>query len=150
MRPTRCNVTQFIYFCECSTCLRRFLRPSSGAQTVYTASDILSNLYCYLPLLWKRWNISSTTSLTRFDKSDKVPDAVYTVWALDDGRRNRLKYVEHFTKINKLCNVASCSLHLKIRLRYTDPWTSKLKIVGYIKCLKTNKCTSVLLWKFFI
>ena len=31
----------------------------------------------------------------------------------DDGRRNRLKHVEHFTKINKLCNVASCWLNLK-------------------------------------
>ena len=39
----------------------------------------------------------------------------------DDGRRDRLKYVEHFTEINKLCNVASCWLYLKIRLQCTDP-----------------------------
>jgi len=32
---------------KCSTCFRRFLHPSSGAQNcIYS---ILSNLYCYLP-----------------------------------------------------------------------------------------------------
>ena len=36
-------------------------------------------------------------------------------WAPDDGRRNSLKHVEHFTEINKLCNVASCWLYLEIR-----------------------------------
>ena len=35
------------------TCFSRFLRPSSGAQTVYTASGTLSNLYCYLPRQWQ-------------------------------------------------------------------------------------------------
>ena len=35
------------------TCFRRLLRPSSGAQTVYTASGTLSKLYCHLPLSWK-------------------------------------------------------------------------------------------------
>jgi len=27
-----------------------------SSKTVYTASGILSNLYCYLPLSWKIWN----------------------------------------------------------------------------------------------
>ena len=40
---------------------------------------------------------------------------IYSFWAPDDGRRNRLKPAEHFTEINKLCNVASCWLHLKKR-----------------------------------
>ena len=47
-------------------------------------------------------------------------------WAPDDGRRNRRKHVEHFIEINQLCNVASCWLHLKIRSRCADPWTSKI------------------------
>ena len=92
---------------KCSTCFSRFLRPSSGVQTVCTTPGTLSDLYCYLPLSWKRWNSR--------------------VWALDDGRRNRLKHIEHFTEINKLCNVRSCWLHLKIRLRCTDPWTWNLQ-----------------------
>ena len=32
LQPTRCKVVWFIYFYKCSTCFRRFLRPSSGAQ----------------------------------------------------------------------------------------------------------------------
>jgi hypothetical protein len=30
-----------------------------------------------------------------------IPDAVYTVFALDDGGRNRLKHVEQFVEINR-------------------------------------------------
>ena len=51
---------------------------------------------------------------------------IYSFWAPDDGRRNRLKHI-HFTEINNLCKVASCWLYLKIRLRCTDPWTSNLE-----------------------
>ena len=32
LQPKSCNVSWFIYFYRCSTCFRRFLRPSSGAQ----------------------------------------------------------------------------------------------------------------------
>jgi len=32
LQPTRCNVSWFTYFYRCSTCFRRFLRPSSGAH----------------------------------------------------------------------------------------------------------------------
>jgi hypothetical protein len=35
-------------------------------------------------------------------------------WAPDDGQRYRLKHVEHFTEIIKLCNIASCWLYLEI------------------------------------
>jgi hypothetical protein len=34
-----------------------------------------------------------------------------------DGRRYRLTHVEHFTEINKLCNVASFWLYLEIKLQ---------------------------------
>ena len=29
-----------LYYCQCSTCFRRFFRPSSGAQNLYTLSGI--------------------------------------------------------------------------------------------------------------
>ena len=38
-----------LYRCQCCTCFRRFSRPSSGAQTVYTASGICQA--CLLLLL---------------------------------------------------------------------------------------------------
>jgi hypothetical protein len=40
---------------KCSTCFRRFLRPSSGAQIVHTASGIVKPFCCPL-LSWLGWN----------------------------------------------------------------------------------------------
>ena len=63
----------------------------------------------------------------------KYPMLYIQFWAPYDGRRNRLKHVEHFTEINKLCNVTSCWLYMKIHVLCTDPWTSnKFKRVWYI------------------
>ena len=39
----------------------------------------------------------------------------------DDGWRYHSKHVEQFPDINKLCNVASCGIYIKIYLRCTDP-----------------------------
>jgi hypothetical protein len=44
LQPTKCYVSQFIYFNKRSTCFTLFLRPSSGAQTVHTASGICQTL----------------------------------------------------------------------------------------------------------
>jgi hypothetical protein len=49
VQPTRCYVSQFIYFDKRSTCFRRFLLPSSGAKIVNTASGIVKPC-CYLLL----------------------------------------------------------------------------------------------------
>jgi hypothetical protein len=47
----------------------------------------------------------------------QIPDAVDTgVWALDDGWKYHPKYVEQFPDINKLCNVASCRIYIRILL----------------------------------
>ena len=92
----------FFISVKCSAYFGRFLRPSSGAPKP-------------LPRQWqvavKVWHSTRC--------------CIYSFWAPNDGRRNRLKHVEHFTEINKLCNVASRWLYLKIRLRCTDPWTSE-------------------------
>ena len=102
-------------------------------KTVYTASGILPKLYCYLPLPWKSWNCSSISSTTVAGSSKgftKYPMLYIQIWAPDDGRRNRLKHVEHFTEINKLCNVVSFWLYIIIRLRCKDPWTPKRIFYG--------------------
>jgi hypothetical protein len=44
-----------VYCCQCSTCFRRFLRPSSGARTVHTASGICP-AFLLLPLAWMSWH----------------------------------------------------------------------------------------------
>ena len=94
----------------------RFLRPSSGAQNC-----IYSIGYFVKPLL-----LPSTVVAGSSKCLTKYPMLYIHFWAPDDGRRNRLKHVEHFTEMNKLCNAASCWLYLEIRLRCTDPWSSNL------------------------
>ena len=52
----------------------------------------------------------------------QVPDAVDTVvCAPDDGWRYHAKHVEQFPEINKLCNVASCWICIRIYSRCTTP-----------------------------
>ena len=80
--------TIYLFFVKCSTCFRRFLRPSSGAQNCIYCIGYLVN-----PLLLPATIVAgSSKGLTRY------PMQYIQFWALDDGRRNRLKHVEHFTK----------------------------------------------------
>ena len=69
---------------RCSIYFRWVFRPSSGAQNCTYGIRYLSDQYL-------------------------MPYAQF--WAPDDGRKNRLKHVEHLTEINKLWNVASCWLY---------------------------------------
>jgi len=47
---TASGICQFclllLYYCQRSTCVRRFLRPSSGAQKLYTQHRVYVNLAC--------------------------------------------------------------------------------------------------------
>jgi len=49
-----------LYYCQCSTCFRRFLRPSSGVQELYTLYSI-GQACLLLPLAWVSWNCSSNS-----------------------------------------------------------------------------------------
>jgi hypothetical protein len=51
------------------------------------------------------------------------------VCAPGDGWKYHPKYVEQFSDINKLCNVASCWIYIGIYLRCMDPKTSDLLII---------------------
>ena len=82
-----------IYNYKCSTCFMRFLRPSSGAQNCTHSIGCLSSFFCFLPLSWVSWN--SLTIAVSAIVSDKHPMLCMQFWAPDDGRRNRLKHVEH-------------------------------------------------------
>jgi len=97
-------------------------------KTVFTASGTLSNFYCY----------TATVVAVNSKSLTKYPMLYIQFWAPDDGRRNRLKHVEHFTEINKLCNVASCWLYFEICLRCTDPWTSKIGVNSILHGKEVN------------
>ena len=82
-----------------------------------------------------------TSFITKYNQEDATLHCIYCIGypmlyirfrAPEDGQRNRLKHVENFTEINKLCNVASCWLHLKRSLRGTDPWISDF---DFSKCM---------------
>jgi len=80
---------------------------------------IYSNGYFVKPLLLTATVVEEfELTVTGNSKAlTKYPILCIQFWAPDDGRRNRLKHVEDFTEINKLCNVASCWLYLKICLK---------------------------------
>ena len=60
-------------------------------------------------------NLNSTTTAAGSRKVwQSTRCCVYCFWTPDDGRKKRLKHVEHFTEINKLFNVASYWLYLEI------------------------------------
>ena len=74
-----------------------FFRPSSGAQTVHTTSGTRMCQACLLlPLVWVSWHCQLTLTSGSSKQAWHIPDAVCTVWAPDDGRKTRLKHVEHW------------------------------------------------------
>jgi hypothetical protein len=120
---------------KCFTCFRRVLRPSSGAQNCINSIGYLSGFAATCLCRGRVWTTAAGSSKAWqcpirqrqvAAKPDKYPMLCIQFWAPDDGRRTRLKRVEHFTEINILCNFASCWLYLKIHLRCTDTWMSKI------------------------
>jgi hypothetical protein len=64
-----------LYCCQCSTCFRRVFRPSSGAQTVHTASGICPA--CLLLLLaWVSWQFTHASGSSK--QTWHITDAVYS------------------------------------------------------------------------
>ena len=85
---------------NCSTCFGWYPHPSSGAHTtVSTASGI-----CHIV----------TAAVAAGSSNGDAVDTV--VCAPDDGWQYRPKHVEQLPDINKLCNVASCWIYIRILL----------------------------------
>ena len=57
------------YYYKCSTCFRRFLRPSSGAQNCIHSIGYLSSFFCFSPQSWLSFN--SLTIAVRSRKSSR-------------------------------------------------------------------------------
>ena len=81
---------------KCSTCFGWYIHSSSGT-TISTASGTCKTI----------------TAICRYSGGIRTGS-------------NHPKHVEQFPDINKLCNVASCWLYIRIYLRCTDRWTSNL------------------------
>ena len=112
-----CNFTQFIYFCEMLYTFQAVPPPIIRNSKLYIQHRVLSRTFTAICHCRERDGTSSISFTIVAGSSKgltKYPMLYIEIRAPDDGRRNRLKYVKHFTKINKLCNVVSCWLHLKI------------------------------------
>ena len=121
VQPTRRNVSQFIYLfipVRRSTCFRRGFRPSSGAQNC-----------TYSVRYW----------------FDKYLTMYVQFCAPDDGRKNRLKYVERLTEINKEWNVASCWLYSANILAMHGPMNVKLNGSSFLSSVirKMGFCAGI-------
>jgi len=133
--PTRCNVTQFILSGNCSTCFGWYHHPSSGVQTTLcTASGICHTVTATcryrgrvgtgLSVLWLAYATRST--LKPAGGSNGVTNircCKYSClhswwWVVVPPETCRA-----VSRYNKLCNVASCWIYIKIFLQCTDPWT---------------------------
>ena len=111
---------------NCSTCFGWYFHPSSGTHTtVSTASGICHTVIAIcryrgsagtgLSVLWVAYATHST--LKPVPTLWQIPDAVDTVvCAPDVGWKYHPKHVEQFPDINKLCNVASCWIYIRILL----------------------------------
>ena len=101
-----------------STCFGLYLYPSSGAQNCIYSIWHLSNRNCYLPLSWRSWKSGiSNSSIIATGSSYGLTSAKccrYSFCAPDDGWRYNPKHVEQFPEINKLYNVATCWIYIRI------------------------------------
>ena len=115
---------------NCSTCFGWYHHPSSGAQTtVSTESGICHTIiaiYRYrgtvgtgLSVLWVAYAADSNNGVTntRFRGYSCLRSWWWVMVPPETCKQ--------FPDKNKLCNVASCWIYIRILLQCTDPWTLK-------------------------
>jgi hypothetical protein len=89
--------------------LQNSLHVSGGSSAHHQEHRVFSKLIL-LPATTSSSKIVAGSSISL----EKNPMLYVQFSAPDDGRRIRLKHVEHFAEVSKLCNVASCWLSLEI------------------------------------
>ena len=101
VQPTRWDIYQFIYFCKM---LYMF-------QTVFSSIIRSSKLHTQRQV-FVRPLLLPAASLVRLAAGSSIGLTLYVqFWAPDDGRKTRLKHVEHLMETSKLRNVVSCWLY---------------------------------------
>jgi len=101
VQPTRCKVSQFIYFCKTLYMFQRGFPSIIGSSKLHIQRQVFVRLLL-LP----------AASLARLAAGSS--NGLYVQFcAPDDGRKNRLKHVERLTEINKLWSIDSCWLYFE-------------------------------------
>jgi len=122
VQPTRCDVSQFIYFCKT---LYMF-------QTVFPSIIRSSKLHIQRQA-FVRLLLLPAASLASLATGSS--NSLYVqFWAPDDGRKTRLKHVERLTEKNKLKNISSSSLYSANILAMHGPMNVKF-LRRYSGCL---------------
>ena len=89
--PTRCNITQFIYFWETALHVLGGISTHHQEHTLlYLQCLVLVNRYCYLPLLWEIWSWPECGDTT-LRPAPNLPQVNTVVCVPDDGWRNHPK-----------------------------------------------------------
>jgi hypothetical protein len=119
---------------NCSTCFGCYHHPSSGAHTtVSTASGI-----CQTVIVICRYPGRVGTDLS------VLWVAYATLILMTGGGTSRNMYSSF--QINKLCNVASCWIYIRILLRCTDAW--KLNVWWSSRKVHINYCQILIKLEF--
>ena len=141
---------------RCSTCFRRYHRPSSGALNctirlhVFVKPKLLpAAIVDELELHWS--SISSTITGGRSFGLTNTWSCVVQFSAPDDGRRYRLKHVEHLAETNKkLWSVASCWLYFRNIIAMHGPMNVKPLCTSFLGLKSwhfTNQIIHIVIWK---
>ena len=112
----------FILSGNCSTCFGWYHHPSSGAQTTVSIASGICHTVCHP----QHTQTSSNSSMIAADSNNGVKNTRccrYSClrswwWVMVP-----LKTCRAVSRKNKLCNVASCWIYIRILLHCTDPWT---------------------------
>ena len=120
VQPTRWDVSQFIYFCKTFYMFRKVFSYIIRSSTLHVQRQAFVR-----PILLPAASL---------DGMELVP-------VPGDGRKTRLKHVEHLTEINKLRNVASFWLYSEHILAMYGPTSVK----GFRKLTEIN-CDRVSDW----
>jgi len=110
--PTRCNVTQFIFSANCSTCFGWYHHPLSGAAIAAGSSNGVTNTRCCKYSCLRSWWWVVVPAETRGAVSRKKINCA------------SLHLVGH--------------MYIRIFLQCTDPWTLKKLIQTYSDLYKTK------------
>ena len=86
---------------KCSTCFRRSLHPSSGAQNcIYGIAYFVKTLLLLATVVEEKELLLRATTVASSSKGlTKYLMLYIQFWSPDDGRKNRLKHVEKFTEL---------------------------------------------------
>jgi hypothetical protein len=72
-----------LHYCQCSTCFKRFLHPSSGAQKLYTQHPVYVKLAVWS--VWTEWPAFSPVGRISTSKHPKVSQKTVVINLLDEG-----------------------------------------------------------------